>query len=274
MRKWIFGLLVLANVVFFAVMHWGGALTVDANNPPLQAALNPDKIKLLSLNASSAPASAVAAASSVAASAVQPASQVAAQTEVAAVPHAAAPVPPAVRTPPAPLAAHASAVPPAQPSPRTKLSCMEWGEFSGPELQRVAKGLSAMKLGKRLKMRFVEYGNAYWVYIPPLKSHAQVEQKIAQLKAFGVGDYFVIQEPGVWQNAISLGVFKTEEAAQKYLDKVHEQGVKSAVLGERASKLKSTVFVLNRLDGSMASHVTAMHKDFPESELKQVPCGG
>ncbi len=235
MMKWIFGLLVLVNVLFFAVMHWGGALTVDAGNPPVQAALNADKVKLAGVNAVSAPVSAVP----VAASAI-----------------------------PAIAASHVEAA----PVPPVKLSCMEWGEFSGTDLLRVEKALAAIKLGDRLKSRVVEYTSGYWVYIAPMKSRAEVEQKIAQLKARGVGDYFVVQEAGAWQNAISLGVFKTEEAAKKYLVKLQAQGVRTASVGERASKLKFTVFALSHLENGLSSQVAALRRDFPDSELKLVPC--
>lgn len=234
MKKWILALLVLLNVVFFAVMHWGGALTVDAINPPVQAALNADKIKLLDMSAPAASSSVSASAPVVAA---------------------------------APVAPTAAASP-----PMGKLSCMEWGEFSGTDLLRAEKALAPIKLGNRLKQRLIEHANGYWVYIAPMKTHAQVEQKIAQLKARGVADYFVIQEAGPWQYAISLGVFKTEDAAKKFLGKLQAQGVKSALLGERASKLKYTVFVLSHLEGAVSSQIAALHKDFPESELKLVPC--
>ena len=46
----------------------------------------------------------------------------------------------------------------------------------------------------------------------------------------------------------------------------------SPKLGERASKLKFTVFVLNRLDRATESQVVALRKDFPDSEIKQVHC--
>lgn len=250
MRMWIFGLLVLANAVFFAVMQWGGELMVDANNPPVQAELNADKLKLMSVPANSAPASAVAEVNPVAVSAVSAASPVVAASVPAPALHAATEL--------------------AQPA---KLACMEWGEFSGGDLQRAEKALAALKLEKHLKTRTVEYDNAYWVYIPPLKKHTLVEKKVAQLKSLDV-DYFVIQEPGAWQNAISLGVFKTQEAAKKYLEELHVRGVKSGKVGSRASKLKFTIFVLNRLDSAMSSQVTALHKDFVDSELKTISCGG
>jgi len=123
-----------------------------------------------------------------------------------------------------------------------------------------------------LGRREVEYNIGYWVYVPPLKDKATVAQKIEQLKARGVEEYFVVQEAGIWLNAISLGVFKTREAAQNFVGQLRAKGVRSAQVGERSSRLKVTVFVLNGLDAATAEKLAAMQKDFPDSELKQVSC--
>jgi hypothetical protein len=240
MMKWIFGLLILVNVVFFAVMQWGSALTVDNNNLQVQTPINADKIKIVTTLASSTavPASASAAVSSVA-------SAVMLSNPVSAVANGAS---------------------------TAQLGCMEWGEFSGADLQRVNNLITSMTLGYKTKQRTVEYTTGYWVYIAPIKSAAQIKKKVAQLKKMDVQDYFVVKESGVWKNSISLGIFKTEESAKKYLAKLQEQGVRSAKVGERASKLKFSIFVMNRLDSAQLAQVTSLHKDFPESELKSVAC--
>src|ERR1017187_10432273 len=110
MMKWIFGLLILVNLVFFAVMHWGSALMVD-NTPPFQAPLNADKIKVVAILPTSAPV---------------PASAVVAASAVLAVP-------------PASQAVSAVAIPPIAVPPAVKLSCMEWGEFAGVDLRKAEK---------------------------------------------------------------------------------------------------------------------------------------
>lgn len=236
MMKWIVGLLVIANVVFFAILQWGATLAIDPNKLATQAPLNADKIKLM--GEGSVPASAP--------------SVLVASAELSSLP----------------AASHVAEMQTAPP----KLSCMEWGEFSGADLQRAEKDLAALDLGNKLKQHVVEYGSGYWVYIAPLKTRALAEQKVAQLKTRGVADYFIVQEAGPWQNAISLGVFKTGEAANKYLAKLQELGVKSAMVGERASKLKFTVFELDHLDGALSARLAILHKDYPESDLKLVSC--
>jgi hypothetical protein len=249
MLKWIVGALLLANLALFGWMHWGAALTVDAEAGAVQAALNPDKIKLLD----TLPASAVASASGATSGMTLALSSVSA-------PAVSAPVPAPVVTQPAAVNA-----PP-------KLSCAEWGEFSGADLARAQQELSELKLGDRLTQRMLEQDHGYWVYIPPLKRRTAVEKKIAQLKERGVKDYFVVQEKGKWLNAISLGVFKTEAAAQKYLDTLQAQDVRSAQLGERKSKLKFTVFAIKGVDSPAVDRLNALQKGFPDSELKVSAC--
>jgi hypothetical protein len=250
MLKWIVGTLLLANLALLGWMEWGNALTVDKEAVAMQAALNPDKIKLLD----ALPASAAVAASGVLPGMTLALSPVSA-TAVSA--PAVAPVVP----------------PPAAVTANPKLSCAEWGEFSGADLARAQQELAALKLGERLTQRMLEQDHGYWVYIPPLKRKAAVEKKIAQLKERGVQDYFVVQEKGKWLNAISLGVFRTQEAAQKYLTALQAQDVRSAQVGERKSRLKYTVFAIKGLDTAAVEHLNKVQKGFPDSELKLSACG-
>lgn len=240
MTKWVLGMLLVANIAFFAVMEWGGALTKDVEAVAVQAPLNMDKIRLVS---EVLPASSAASAISVIASANT-------------VPYAPASI----------LSAELASV------SKAGKQCLEWGEFSGRGLADAQAGLAALKLGEKLSQRVVEHVGGFWVFIPPLKSATEVQRKIAQLKKLGVDDYFVVQEEGVWLNTISLGVFRTEEAAQKFHQSLREKGVRSAKVGERMSKLKFTVFALKDVDTVTAEKINVLQNGFPDSELKSVDC--
>lgn len=174
-----------------------------------------------------------------------------------------------LRTPVVPHLAIQSAV---QPAAQSVAACMEWGDFSGNDLVRATAALDALKLGDGLTQRQVEHTSGYWVYIPPLKTRADADKKIAQLKALGVEEYFIVQEAGKWRNAISLGVFKTEDAAQKFLESLKGKGVRSAMAGERMSKFVLTVFVLKNPGAETAAKLVALQNEFSGSELKAVPC--
>jgi hypothetical protein len=241
-------ILLLGNVIFFAALQWGGLLAADEQAAQAQPPLHEEKISLLG-----APHG----------------------KPIEVLPASA----PAAADPPQPPLSGGGDSPPLIRGGREGLParqdalCMEWGEFSGADLARATAALSALQLGDRLSQRQVEYAIGYWVYIPPMKDKAAVNRKIAQLKARGIEEYFIVPDAGPWQNAISLGVFKTREAAQHFLDELQRsKDVRTAQIGERASQLKVTIFMLNGLDAKAAADLAAMHKDFAGSELKDISC--
>ena len=273
MTKWIVWLLLLANLALFYWMRWGSELTVDAES--VQPPLHPEKITLLE----TLPASAAAPAPSTTPGLTLTLSPIPASPVSAPVPIPAAPTP-APSPVPAPASALVSvpaAIPASAPiaavtAPPKLANCAEWGEFSGSDLSRAQQALSVLKLGDNLAKRAVEHNHGYWVYIPPMNKRADVDKKIAQLKERGVKDFFVVKEKGKWQNAISLGVFKTKEAAEKYIAMLRTKDVHSAKMGERESKLKYVVFLVKDLDSGTTDKLNALHKEFPESELKLSAC--
>lgn len=233
----IFWILLLANVAFFAAMQQGWFKFSDEREVQTLPALHEEKIRLLEM-----PKSAAVAAVTIVTPVIVP--------ETAATSAAAA-------------------------SPKVESKegmCVEWGDFSGADLTRATTVLAGLKLGDKLGQRQIERNIGYWVYMGPLQDKAAVDQKILQLKARKVDEYFVVQEEGQWLNTISLGVFKTEEAARKFLEELSGKDVRTAKIGERASKLKSTVFVLNNPDAVTIARLAAIKKDFSGSELKNVPC--
>jgi hypothetical protein len=248
MRK-IFWILLLGNVVLFAVMQRGW-MGWGEQEPQAQPALHGEMIRLLD-------ASQFAPAKALPTPVHKP--------EAAPIHVAASPAPPSRLH----LSQSMSAPVPASSNMPV---CLEWGDFSGPDLARASAALSAMQLGDKLSQRQVERDIGYWVYIPPFKNKAAVNRKVAELKALGVREYFIVQSAGHWRNAISLGVFKTREAAQNFLNYLRTKGVHTARVGERASKLKATLFRLNRTDAATEAKLTALQKDFAGSELKNVPC--
>ena len=220
--KWIFYLLLLANVVFFAYMQLiaGGNDEAQLTRQQFHA----EKIKLLN------------------------------PTE-------------AFTDPVLKLAAKLENAPAAAKSP----ACLEWGAFSGAELARAQNALDKLQLGDRLSQRTSEETVSYWVYIPPLKTKKDAENKIDELRASGVTEYFLVQD-GQWKNAISLNLFKNEELAKNYLDTLQRKGVRSAVIGVRSHVVKRTLFQIRDAGGTLANKLAELQRKFPSSELKTVDC--
>ena len=77
---------------------------------------------------------------------------------------------------------------------------------------------------------------SYWVHLPPAKSRRDAEDSVAELKRLGVREFFIMQENGPNDLAISLGLFSSRESATSTLEKLRAQGVRQARITERTSK--------------------------------------
>lgn len=151
--------------------------------------------------------------------------------------------------------------------------CLEWGTFTGQSLEQALAKLKEMSVDEATFSQVnVEESNRFWVYIPPLKSKAEADKKIAELKAMGAKDFLLIATDGKWKNAISLGVYATEEASFKYLAQLQKKGVKSAKSGPRQRETGEVKFQIRDVSDDVANKLVKLKEDFKGSDLKAVAC--
>jgi hypothetical protein len=239
MRTW-FWLLLLANVVLFALIQKGWVWR-DGPVVQTQPGLNEEKVRLL-------------------------------ENLPVVAQRASVPAQPVVSHPPASNAPVSMADSTPLATGTNVQLCLEWGDFSGADLKLATDALSGLQLGNKLDKRQVDQVIRYWVYIPPLKNKSAVQQKVAQLKARGIDEYYIVKDADPWRNAISLGVFKTQEAAQNFLKTLRTKDVRTARVGARAGKQKATIFILKGISPATEAKLNIVKKDFPGSELKKVSC--
>ena len=161
---------------------------------------------------------------------------------------------------------------PAPVTPAARLTCIEWGSFGAGELARAQSTLDRIALGARARRTEVGVTAGYWVYMPPLRSQAAMERKAAELRALGVDEYFPILDPGRWRYAISLGVFRNEEGATRYLAQLRQMGVRSATVGEREQRVTQTAFLISEATEEESAKLADLRNEFPGSQLRTVEC--
>ena len=153
--------------------------------------------------------------------------------------------------------------------PKLATVCLEWGAFVGADATRAGQALELLGLGAKLAQRRQEDVAGFWVYIPPLASRQSATQKAGELKRLGVDDYFVVPDDPKWRNAISLGVFKTEEAAKARLDALRAKGVKSATSGARDTQLGKTYFQVREANATVAAKLNELKQGFAGTEVRE-----
>ena len=149
--------------------------------------------------------------------------------------------------------------------------CLEWGAFTEPERSAALAALEPLQLGRQMTQRRVESTTAWWVYVPPLPSRPAAERRVAELRELGLKDFFIVSE-SAQRNTISLGVFKSEDAANRFLDSIKSRGVKNARSGERTQTIQQTVIVLRDPQPAQTQKIQALKADFAGSEVQIGTC--
>jgi hypothetical protein len=178
------------------------------------------------------------------------------------------------RTPAVKPQTRGKAAPSAPPSTAAEIpaTCLEWGNFAGPNVARAEAALAELQLAPGQVERAVIDAGGYWVYIPPARSKSEADRKVRELRELGVTEFFVVQDAGQWRNAISLGIFRTEEAAQAFLAGLRQRGVRSAIAARRENFLKQVAFYVREPSEATIARLTLLQEEFPASEIRAGPC--
>lgn len=149
--------------------------------------------------------------------------------------------------------------------------CLEWGPFSDSDKLRALASLEPLDLSKLISQKKVEVVANYWVFIPPAPNRTTADRRVDDLKARGVRDLLVI-DAGPQRFAISLGVFRTEEAAQARLAALEAQGVTTAKVGSRAQSITQTALVVRDPPAPAVTRLKELQGEFPATEIKIGTC--
>lgn len=152
-------------------------------------------------------------------------------------------------------------------------ACLAWGAIIGPQdAARADAALAEAKLPAAQVRRVLSDADGHWVLIPPQKSQADVNKVIDNLKQLGIADYSVVPEPPQWRNAISLGIFRTEESARALLAEIKKKGVTEAGVERRERFFQQVTFYVREPDEATVTKLAALRGRIGGSEVRAVAC--
>jgi len=149
----------------------------------------------------------------------------------------------------------------------TGAACVEMSGVTAADAQRARDAFTSMQLGDRMTERRVDEVTRYWVYIPAAPNRRTAEATAAQLRKQGVAELSVRPD-----NAISLGVFSTEEASRRFLATLEAKGVANAEYGPFARDLRELVFLVREPDTELLARLALLQRELGGSQLRAVAC--
>lgn len=151
---------------------------------------------------------------------------------------------------------------------KAALRCLEWGSFTLADAPRAEKALEPLALGPRLAQRRGEETAGWWVFIPSQGNRAAAQKKAAELKGLGVDDYFIVDAEGPHRFALSLGVFRSEDAAQARLAALRDRGVRSAQVGARETQVQKVWFQVKSAEPALEARLRDIAREVEGTELR------
>jgi hypothetical protein len=146
-------------------------------------------------------------------------------------------------------------------------ACVEFSGVAGADIPRLRDAFATLKLGERLSERRVEEITRHWVFIPPARDRRTAEATMARLRAQNVTEMSIRPD-----NAISLGVFSTEDAAKRFLASLEAKGVKGAESGAFAKELRELAMLIREPDTETVARLALLQRDYPTAQLRAVSC--
>lgn len=162
------------------------------------------------------------------------------------------------RVRPVPLAAD-----PVQP-------CLEWGPLAPPELARALEALKESAIGTP-RVREVSGIPVWWVHVPPLRSREDAERRLREIEELGVKEARIVADES-YRHAISLGIFRSEEAATAYQARMRENKVRNSAIVQRPDLLKFSTILIVRPAPKAVARTTELAASIAGSEVKAVAC--
>lgn len=149
--------------------------------------------------------------------------------------------------------------------------CVEWGPFSEAERAKAVADLEPLQLGRLLSQRRVDYDIAFWVNVGPFPSRSAADKRIAELRAQGITDMSAV-DAGRGQYAVSLGVFRTEQAAATRAEALARQGVRTARVEPRQQLLTQTMLVVRDPQQPVVARMKDLQLQYSGSDLRVGAC--
>ncbi|WP_288391851.1 hypothetical protein [uncultured Herbaspirillum sp.] len=260
--KLLFWLLLAGNVILFGLTrgYFGASATERREPQRLAQQLHPELLSVLPANseklasqlrAQPATAQVASADATAAAASATPATSTNSTNSTTAT----QPAPPAAAT-------QTAAVTP---------SCTEVGNFTAADARRFSEQLASLNLGDKVVQKLTQDVTSHMVYIAPENGREGADRRVAELRRLGIGDFYVI--PDSFPNpalryGVSLGIFRTEEAAKAYVGQLISRGVRSARIIARRSGAGKQVFQLRDLTPEARTALENIKSAFPDQEIR------
>lgn len=132
-------------------------------------------------------------------------------------------------------------------------ACLDIGPFSANDAPQ-ARGLllAALPSGQG-DIQSIAVDKRYWVHLDAVPNKAAADKQVAQLRAAGVTEYFLLNDDGS-NVVVSLGLFNDRERAVRLMAAAQKKGL-TPQLSERPNARSRIIYRIAGINGNAATQV-------------------
>jgi len=150
------------------------------------------------------------------------------------------------------------------------VACVQAGPFSTAEARRFEARVAGLDLAARqtrVEVPFQEVSSRL-VYLPPSGGREGAQRRAAELKGRGVDNFYIMQGDSPLRGAISLGVFKSDSAAQKLVAQLQRQGVRGVQVMPRGPQVSRAAYQYRAIEPGVRTRLAGIADDYPNADLR------
>lgn len=169
-------------------------------------------------------------------------------------------------------AAQAARTPEPAPAPvavAATVACTEVGNFDAAAARRFEEQVQSLGLAEKLTRINVPVTQItqYVVHIAPQGSREAAERRAAELAARGVTNYYIMPDTSLrW--GISLGVFKSEAAAQSLRNALVRQKIDGVRITGRGPTVNQTAYQFRDIEPAMREQLAELEQRFRNVDIR------
>ncbi|HVL58849.1 MAG TPA: hypothetical protein VM491_20300, partial [Burkholderiaceae bacterium] len=117
-------------------------------------------------------------------------------------------------------------------APMAAVPCLELGPVDERAGLQLLAGFDEVAPGVPIQLRRLEETTSYVVFVPPADTLAEAQRRLGELRRSGLEDVYLFGD-GAFRNAISLGLYRTRDAAAALQRSLQQRGIIEARVAPR-----------------------------------------
>jgi len=152
-----------------------------------------------------------------------------------------------------------------------KVVCIEWGPFADADRARAEGELQSLVSARQLSQRALPSDALYWVNLGAMPNRAAADRRAAELRAQSITDLSVV-DYAHGQFTVSLGVFRTEAAANARAETLAARGVIGTRVEPRPQGGTQSMIVVRDAPEPVVARIRELSAQYSGTDVKVTSC--